>query len=190
MAHLTEPRYFATPQAFRIWLEAHATTATELLVGYYKVGSGRPSMSWPESVDEALCFGWIDGVRRRLDETSYSIRFTPRKPTSIWSNLNIAKYKQLEAEGRMTAAGVKAFSHRKEARSGVYAFEQAGTAELSAAELRGFKREKAAWTFFEATPPGYKKVILHWITTTKREETRAARLAKLVEACAAGKRLR
>jgi len=186
----TSPKFFPTPKAFRIWLKSNAATATELLVGFHKVDSGKPSMTWSESVDEALCFGWIDGVRKRIDDDTYFIRFTPRKPTSIWSNVNIAKFRQLESEGRMTPAGAKAFAHRKEAKSGIYAFEQAATAELSAAELRTFKREKAAWKFFEATPPGYKKVILHWVTTAKREETRAARLVKLMEACAAGERLR
>lgn len=187
---MMSPIFFTTPKAFRAWLKANASTATELLVGFHKVDSGNPSMTWSESVDEALCFGWIDGVRRRIDDETYSIRFTPRKPTSIWSNINIAKYKKLEAEGRMTTAGAIAFTHRKDAKSGIYAFEQAGTAELTAAELRMFKREKVAWKFFEATPPGYKKVILHWVTTAKRAETRAARLTKLVEACAAGERLR
>jgi uncharacterized protein YdeI (YjbR/CyaY-like superfamily) len=161
-----------------------------LLVGFHKVDSGRPSMTWPESVDEALCFGWIDGVRKRIDEHAYSIRFTPRKPASIWSAVNIAKFEQLSASGRMTPAGAAAFAHRTEAKSGVYAYEQADTAELSAAETRAFKRDKAAWKYFEATPPGYRKVILHWITSAKREETRASRFATFVQACAAGKRLR
>ncbi len=183
------PKSFKTPAAFRVWLESNAANETELLVGFHKVGSGRPSMTWSESVDEALCFGWIDGVRRRIDDDTYSIRFTPRRPNSIWSNVNIAKFKQLLLDGRMTPAGTKAFAHRKEAKSGVYAFEQADTAELSAVELRAFKRNKAAWQFFETTPPGYKKVILHWVTTAKRAETRAARLAKLLEACTAGERL-
>lgn len=187
---MTPPKFFATPKAFRTWLRANAAKSTELLVGFHKLDSGIPSITWSASVEEALCFGWIDGVRKRIDDDTYSIRFTPRKPTSIWSNINIAKFKQLEADGRMTPAGAKAFAHRKEEKSGIYAFEQLDTAELSAAELRDFKRNKAAWKFFEATPPGYKKVILHWITTAKREETRAARLAKLVEACAAGERLR
>lgn len=187
---MIEPRFFANPRAFRAWLEANAATSTELLVGFHKVGSGKPSMTWSESVDEALCFGWIDGVTRRIDDETYCIRFTPRKPTSIWSKVNIAKYHKLEAEGRMTPAGTKAFSLRTEAKSGIYAFEQPGMPELSAAELRAFKCNKAAWKFFEATPPGYKKVVLHWVTTAKREETRASRLAKLIEACAAGERLR
>jgi uncharacterized protein YdeI (YjbR/CyaY-like superfamily) len=147
-------------------------------------------MSWSESVDEALCSGWIDGVRRRIDDGAYSIRFTPRKPGSIWSAINIAKVEQLQAEGRMTGAGTEAFARRTDARSKVYSHEQAQTAELSAAELLAFKRDKAAWRFFdEDTPPGYKKVVLHWISSAKKPETRVARLAKLIEACATGQRL-
>lgn len=187
---MTAPTFFRSSKDFRRWLLIHAATATELMVGFYKVDSGRPSMTWPDSVDEALCFGWIDAVRRRIDDESYVIRFTPRKPTSIWSAINIAKYEKLQAEGRMTPAGAKAFAHRKAEKSAVYAYEQANTAELSAQELRAFRRLKAAWTFFEATPPGYRKVILHWVTTAKRAETRASRLATLLEACKAGKRLR
>lgn len=184
------PRFFATPGKFRAWLAANAATAGDLLVGYFKVASEQPSMTWSESVDEALCFGWIDGVRRRINDESYSIRFTPRKPTSIWSAINIAKFEQLSAQGRMTPAGERAFTHRTAARSVVYAYEQPATAELSTTELRNFKRNKPAWQFFAATPPGYRKVLLHWVTAAKRPATRAGRLAKLVEACAAGKRLR
>ncbi len=187
---MATPRFFANAAAFRAWFEANASTATELLVGYHKVGTGRPSMTWSESVDEALCFGWIDGVRRRIDDHAYSIRFTPRKPTSIWSAINIAKVEQLRAEGRMTPAGQQAFARRTKAKSVVYAYEQQSTAELSPSELRSFRRDKAAWTFFEATPPWYKKVILYWVTNAKRPETRAARLEKLVAACAARQRLR
>lgn len=187
---MAEPRFFSTPKAFRTWLEANATTATELLVGFHKVDSGKPSMTWSESVDEALCFGWIDGVTRRVDDASYTVRFTPRKPTSIWSKVNIAKYQKLEAEGRMTPAGAKAFSLRTEAKSGVYSFEQPGMPELSASELRASKRNQPARTFFEAQPAGYRKAVLHWVTTAKRDETRALRLAKLIAASAAGVRLR
>lgn len=184
------PHFFASPSAFRTWLTAHAATAPELLVGFHKVGSGRPSMSWSESVDEALCFGWIDGVRRRIDDGSYSIRFTPRRATSIWSAVNIAKFEQLVAEGRMTAAGVVAYANRKAHKSAVYSHEQAHTAELLPQELAAFQRDAAAWAFFQGTPPGYKKVMLHWVTSAKKTETRAARLAKLRQACAAGERLR
>lgn len=185
-----EPRFFADAPAFRHWLEANAATATELIVGFHKVGSGRPSMSWPESVDEALCFGWIDGVRKRIDDQAYLIRFTPRQPSSIWSAVNIAKFEALQAQGRMTAAGVQAFARRQEARSVVYAYEQPATAELTPQELRDFRRERAAWAYFESTPPGYRKVVLHWVTTAKRAPTRASRLATLVQACRAGTRLR
>lgn len=184
------PTFFPTPQAFRHWLAIHASTATELLVGYHKVGSGTSSMTWSESVDEALCFGWIDGVRRRIDDAAYSIRFTPRKPTSIWSAVNIAKCAQLQAAGRMTAAGAQALAHRTEARSAVYSHERAVPAALSVDELATFQRQPAAWQFLAATPPGYQKVVLHWVYSAKKPETRSARLVKLVEACASGLRLR
>ena len=187
---MVAPTFFATPSAFRHWFEAHAGLATELLVGFHKVGTGRPSMSWSQSVDEALCFGWIDGVRKRVDDASYTIRFTPRKAGSIWSAINIAKVAQLQSEGRMTPAGAAAFARRTDAKSMVYAYEQEVAAELSPAELDAFERNKAAWKFFDASPPGYKKVILHWVCTAKKPETRAARLAKLIEACAVGLRLR
>ena len=188
--HMSTPTFFANSQAFQLWLAAHADSATELLVGFHKVGSGQPCMSWSESVDEALCVGWIDGVRRRIDDARYSIRFTPRKPQSIWSAVNITKFAQLEAAGRMQPAGARAFALRSEARSGVYAYEREDSAELSAPELAAFQHDAAAWAFFERTPPSYRKVVLHWITTAKKPETRAARLAKLVEASSAGRRLR
>lgn len=184
------PTFFQSAQEFRRWLQAHASTRTELLVGFYKVSSGQPSMSWSESVDEGLCFGWIDGVRKRIDEHAYSIRFTPRQPDSIWSAVNIAKYEQLQLQGRMTAAGAQAFALRSAARSRIYAYEQEATAELSVAEQHTFQQETEAWVYWQSTPPSYRKVLLHWITTAKRAETRAARLAKLIDACRAGLRLR
>ncbi|MBA2410137.1 MAG: YdeI/OmpD-associated family protein [Gammaproteobacteria bacterium] len=187
---MTRPKFFEDSTRFRSWLLLNAKTATELIVGFYKIGSRRPSMGWSESVDEALCFGWIDGVRKRIDDESYLIRFTPRKPTSIWSAINIAKFEQLRVEGRMTPAGAKAFAQRTNERSMVYAHEQSEMAELSSQELRTFKRAQAAWKFFEATPPSYRKVVLHWVTTAKKAETRASRLATLVQACVAGERLR
>jgi len=137
---MTAPTFFATANAFRRRLEANAGNATELLVGFNKVGSGKPSLSWPESVDEALCFGWIDGVRKRIDDDAYSIRFSPRKPTSIWSAINIAKVARLQAEGRMAPAGTRAFALRSEARSKVYAYERDADAELSPAESKTFRR--------------------------------------------------
>jgi uncharacterized protein YdeI (YjbR/CyaY-like superfamily) len=171
---MSDPRFFKTSKHFRDWLDTHAAAELELLVGFYKVDSGRPSMTWPESVDEALCYGWIDGVRKRVDDTAYTIRFTPRKTTSIWSAININKVKDLQ----------------QQAKSRIYAFEQAESAELSAEELIAFKREKAAWAYFEACPPGYKKQMIHRITTVKRLETRAVRFAKLVEACKMGERIK
>jgi uncharacterized protein YdeI (YjbR/CyaY-like superfamily) len=186
---MTAPTFFASTRAFRDWLEAHADTATELLVGYHKVDTGVPSMTWSESVDEALCFGWIDGVRKRVDPATYTIRFTPRKPTSIWSAINIAKVERLQAEGRMTAAGLQAFARRTAARSVVYAYEQEAASELSPDELRAFKREKAAWKYFEAAPPGYRRQMLHRVCSAKKPETRRARFEKLVSACTAGVRL-
>ncbi len=183
-------RFFANSAEFRQWLEANAAAEIELLVGFYKIGSGRPSMSWPESVDEALCFGWIDGVRRRIDAAAYQIRFTPRKPTSIWSAVNIAKMDALRASGRMTAAGEAAFSRRTEAKSNVYAYEQASVAELSLGDERAFKQKPEAWQFFQAAPASYRKVILHWLSSAKKPETRAHRFKTLVQACADGRRLR
>ena len=187
---MTSPTFFATPQAFRAWLQKHAATQTELLVGLYKVDSGRPSMTWPESVDEALCFGWIDAVRKRIDDSAYQIRFTRRKPTSVWSAININKYQQLLAQGRITPAGAQAWAHRTASKSVIYAYEQPQTATLTAAELKLFKRQVAAWRFFDDSPPGYRKTLLHWVTTAKKPETRAARLGKLVQACAASLKLR
>jgi len=187
---MNRPVFFADAAAFRLWLEAQADSASELLVGFHKVDSGRPSMTWPESVDEALCFGWIDGVRRRIDESSYSIRFTPRKANSIWSAVNIAKVEALRAQHRMRPAGEAAFARRSAARSAVYSFEQATVAELSAEERLAFQRDIAAWTYFESAPLGYRKTVLHWVTTAKKATTRAERLARLIEACVEGRRLR
>jgi uncharacterized protein YdeI (YjbR/CyaY-like superfamily) len=187
---MTTPKFFKSAQAFGSWLQTNAAIADELLVGFYKVGSGQPSMTWPQAVDEALCYGWIDGVRRRLDDVSYSMRFTPRRRGSIWSAVNIAKYQALQAQGRITPAGVQAFAQRTDGKTAIYAYEQAHTAELSAQEQAAFGRDVAAWAYFEACPAGYKKVMLHWVTTAKKPETRAARLAKLVDACRSGVRLR
>lgn len=184
------PRFFASAAAFRAWLDRHAATASEVVVGYWKVDTGKPSMTWSESVDEALCVGWIDGVRRRIDDDAYQIRFTPRKPTSTWSAINIRKVHELEAAGRMTDAGRAAFARRTAAKSAIYAYEQDSHTELSAAETRTFKARRAAWRYFAACPPGYRKQMLHWITSVKRPETRATRLGLVIDACAVGRRLR
>jgi uncharacterized protein YdeI (YjbR/CyaY-like superfamily) len=181
--------YFESAAAFRWWLESNAATSSELLAIYRKVATGRASMSYSESVDEAICFGWIDGVRKRVDDDTYSIRFTRRRPSSIWSAVNIAKVERLRAEGRMTPNGKKVFALRTEAKSAVYAHEQASPAELSSAERRMFKRSRLAWKFFESTPAGYRRFVLHWVTSAKKEETRASRLSKLVDACALSERV-
>ena len=186
---MTSPVFFEDAQAFRAWLAAHAHDASELLVGFHKVGTGKPCMTWSESVDQALCYGWIDGVRKRVDDASYTIRFTPRKTGSIWSAVNIDKIATLRTQGLMTPAGEAAFAQRSEDRSRVYSHERATPAELSAEDLVRFQRHKAAWAFFEACPPGYRKRMLHVVTSAKKAETRAARLDRLIAACAEGRRL-
>ena len=183
------PTFFETAIAFSAWLAKHAATRSELLVGFHKRGSGRKSLTWPESVDEALCFGWIDGVRKRIDDDSYTIRFTPRKPTSIWSAINIERVRILESEGRMKEAGLKAYAHRREAKSKIYAYEQAACATLERDDEAAFRRNKAAWKFFEAQPPGYRHLVVWRIVSAKRAETRRDRLAKLIEASQNGQRL-
>jgi uncharacterized protein YdeI (YjbR/CyaY-like superfamily) len=186
---MSAPRFFATPAAFRAWLDANHGRETELLVGFYKKGSGKPSITWPESVDEALCYGWIDGVRRSLGDESYAIRFSPRKPSSIWSNVNIAKVKALLAAGRMTPAGVAAWERRDPERSGIYLFERNNPVAFDAEAERRFRRSRRAWTFFQAQPPGYRRLATHYVTSAKRSETRERRLAILIECSARGERL-
>lgn len=184
-----EPRFFARPEDFRRWLAAHHVQESALLVGFHKLGSGLPSITWPESVDEALCFGWIDGVRRRLDDLSYAIRFTPRKPTSTWSAVNIRRMAELIAEGRVETPGLAAFERRSEKKSAIYAYEQRNEAAFDAAFERRFRAQKAAWTFFQAQPPGYRQLATYWVMTAKRPETREKRLEKLIEVSGAGRRI-
>ena len=181
--HPGEPTFFATPEAFRKWLAKHHASRAELLVGFHKVGSGKPSMSWPESVDEALCAGWIDSVRRRIDEHSYSIRFTPRRATSTWSAVNIRRVEVLSAQGRMLPAGLQAFAARKEHKSGIYAYEQRPES-LPPAYEKLFKRHKAAWKFYQAMPPGYRKTTCWLVISAKTEATRLKRLNQLIDDCA------
>jgi uncharacterized protein YdeI (YjbR/CyaY-like superfamily) len=183
------PRFFDRPQAFRAWLEKNGMNTESLLVGFHRVHTRKPCMTWPESVDEALCFGWIDGVRTSLGDDAYTVRFSPRREGSIWSAINIAKASVLRTRGRMRPAGLEAFAKRTERKSVVYSYEQRGIAVLTPAERRLFRSEKTAWSFFQATSPGYRKVILHWITTAKRAETRERRLAKLIDASGRGRRL-
>jgi len=182
-----QPTYFTTEADFRRWLEANRQTAPELLVGFWKKGSGKPSINWPQARDQALCFGWIDGVRRSLGEESYTIRFTPRRKGSIWSKVNVERYEALKADGRMTTAGTRAYEENK-GKSGLYAYENE-LAELSAEEEARFRTNKAAWADWEKRPSGYRKTVLHWITRAKKPETRARRLAQLIEDSAAGRRI-
>ncbi|MBD3583992.1 YdeI/OmpD-associated family protein [Flavobacterium selenitireducens] len=183
-----EPTFFETPSDFRKWLERNHDSKTELLVGFYKVGSGKPSISWPESVDQALCFGWIDGVRKSIDSESYSIRFTPRKPTSIWSAVNIGKMEELTKAGLMRPEGEKAFAKRTEARSNIYSHETESVAFDAELEER-FRQNEKAWAFFSAQPPSYRKVITHWVISAKQDKTRRSRLEKAIAESEKGKRL-
>ena len=182
-----DPKFFATPEAFRKWLAANHAAKDELLVGFYKVGSGKASMTWSESVDQALCFGWIDGVRKKWDDEAYTIRFTPRRERSIWSAVNIAKVAELTEKGLMEKAGIAAFEKRDEARSQIYAYENA--AELSGEFEDIFKNNKKAWAFFMDQPPGYRRLNIHRIMSAKQEKTRRARLEVLIAASGRSKRI-
>src|SRR5258707_13858074 len=181
-------KYFKSTQDFRRWLEKHHAITQELWVGYYKKSSQQPSITWPESVDQALCFGWIDGIRKGVDEISYQIRFTPRRRGSIWSAINIKRAKELVRQKQMRPTGLKAFAARIENKSGIYSYEQR-SAELKQPYAKLLKKNKAAWNFFENQSPSYRKMIGWWIISAKREETRMARLAKLISETAKGKRL-
>jgi uncharacterized protein YdeI (YjbR/CyaY-like superfamily) len=183
------PTFFATPDAFRAWLAAHHDSAEELWVGFYKKDTGKPSITWPESVDEALCHGWIDGVRKSLGAESYVIRFTPRKPRSNWSAVNVARVAELTKLGRMTPAGLAAFERRAPEKTGIYAYEQRKTAALDPADEKRFRANRSAWKFFERQPPSYRQLVIWRVVTAKRAETRERRLAELVDACARGERL-
>jgi uncharacterized protein YdeI (YjbR/CyaY-like superfamily) len=182
-----KPTFFPTEADFRAWLAAHHETAPELLVGFWKKASGRPSIDWPQARDQALCFGWIDGVRKSLGEDSYTIRFTPRRKGSIWSRVNVARYEALTLAGQMKPAGVRAYEENK-GRTGVYAYENAQAA-LAAGETARFRANEAAWADWERRPPGYRKVALHWIASAKKPETRARRFATLIADSAAGRKI-
>ena len=183
------PVFFETPAQFRDWFAEHAASATELMVGFMKRDTGMPSITWPEAVDEALCVGWIDGVRYRIDERRYKIRFTPRRPGSIWSAVNIDRMAALTAEARVKPAGLAAFAGRIEAKSRIYAYEQPGMAELSSAEWQLFDAHGTARVFFDAQPPGYRKRMLTWVAGAKQAATREKRLRGLIAASEAGQRL-
>ena len=182
-----EPTYFPTEADFRRWLKANHQRADELLVGFWKKGSGKPSIDWPQARDQALCFGWIDGIRKSLGDEAYTIRFTPRRKGSIWSKVNVERYAALKADGQMTPAGERAYEENKE-KSGLYAYERE-LASLSPDDEARFRKNKAAWADWETRPPGYRKTVLHWVTSAKRQETRDKRLAILMESSARGEKI-
>jgi uncharacterized protein YdeI (YjbR/CyaY-like superfamily) len=173
------PKFFATQAAFRKWLEKNHRKTTELLVGFYKVNSGKPSMTWSQSVDEALCFGWIDGVRKSIDKYSYSIRFTPRKPTSIWSSINIAKVENFISQGLMQQSGLESFEKRTEGKSKIYPHE-IGEVKFSPAFEKQFKANKVAWKYFQSLASSYRKLSTNWVMRAKQQTTRMKRLNELI----------
>lgn len=181
------PTFFATRSEFRTWLEKHHEDEHELWLGLYKKSSGKPSITWPEAVDEALCFGWIDGVRKSIDDETYMNRFTPRNKRSNWSAVNIKRAKELIALGRMRPAGLKAFEARTDERSAVYSYEQRHAAKLDHAQERQLRANAKAWEFFQSRPPSYRKAAVYWVMSAKKEETRARRLAQLIDDSAAGR---
>jgi len=186
-AQAPRPRFFASLAAFRAWLERHHDTASELWVGVHKKDSGKPSITWPEAVDEALSFGWIDGIRKGLDDTGYMNRFTPRRPGSTWSARNVSRVRELMREGRMRPAGLAAFEARNEDRSGIYSYEQRHAVRLTPGQERALRANRRAWAFFQAQPPGYRTAAVWWVVSAKREETRQRRLARLIEDSASGR---
>jgi len=183
-----DPRLFKDQAAFRAWLSKNHAAATELWVGFYNKASGKSAMTYAQAVDESLCWGWIDGIKKKVDEERYTNRFTPRKPVSKWSTVNLRRYAELLAEGRVALPGAEAFARYDPAKQGDYSFEarpDAFPAELE----RAFRKEKTAWAFFQAQPPGYRRTAIHWVSSAKREETRLRRLAQLVEVSREGERL-
>ena len=179
-----EPKFFATPSDFRAWLEVHHEQETELWVGYYKTSTGKPSITWPESVDQALCFGWIDGIRKSIDEESYRIRFTPRKPTSNWSEVNTNRVKELTQLGLMHPAGLKAFEKRSADQT--YSYEQRSNAALSEEDEQQLRANQQAWEFFQKQPSSYRKAAIWWVISAKQEKMRKSRLARLIDDSANG----
>ena len=188
MAPTSRPTFFVSPDAFRRWLERHHASASELWVGFYKIGSGRGGLTYREALDEALCFGWIDGVRRRLDDRAFVQRFTPRKATSYWSAVNTKRAHELTRAGRMHAAGLDAFARRDAAATTRYSFERAAAA-LAPADTKRFRANRRAWAFFQAQPPGYRRIAVHWVVSAKKPETRQRRLDTLIADSAAGRRI-
>jgi len=185
-----EPTFFATASEFRAWLEEHHREARELWVGFYKKGSGKPSITWPEAVDQALCFGWIDGVRKSIDDVAYANRFTPRRARSAWSAVNVKRVEELTKLGLMRPAGLEAFAQRTEDRSGTYSYEQRDAARLEPSYEREFRANEKAWEFFRAQPPWYRRAATWWVVSAKKEETRLRRLATLIDDSEHGRTVR
>jgi uncharacterized protein YdeI (YjbR/CyaY-like superfamily) len=183
-----KPKFFTTPEQLRAWLEKNHATADELEVGFHKKSSGKKSITYAEALDEALCFGWIDGVKRSLNETSYQQRFTPRRARSIWSLVNVKHVERLKKSGRMHPAGIAAYEQRDPKRTGIYAFENAPR-EISAEYEKEFRKVKGAWEYFQTYPPYLKRTVSYWVMSAKKEETRATRLRRLIESCARGERI-
>lgn len=183
-----KPKFFSSPAEFRQWLEQNHDRASELMIGFHKKSSGKESITYAEALDEALCFGWIDGVRKKLNETSYVQRFTPRKPRSIWSLINVNHVERLKKEGRMYPAGLEAYARRDPKRTGIYSFENEPH-KLAPAYEKKFRQNKSAWKFFEEQPPYYKKLMIFRIMSGKKEETRLRRLEQLIETSAQSKRI-
>ncbi len=184
-----DPIFFRTPEEMYAWLEAHRATETELMVGFFKTSAPEKGITWPQSVDMALCFGWIDSVRPSGSDTTYHIRFTPRKPNSIWSKVNVAKVEALIEKGLMRPAGLRAFEARKPEKTGVYSFEREHEAFSGDYEAQ-FKANSAAWDWFHTQAPSYQKAATHWVLDGKKEETRLKRLNELIESSAKGERLK
>jgi uncharacterized protein YdeI (YjbR/CyaY-like superfamily) len=188
-ASADQPRFFTTPERFRAWLEQHHADATELWVGFHKRDTGKASITWPQSVDQALCFGWIDGIRKSLGDQSYVIRFTPRRPTGKWSTVNTRRMSELMEQGLVRPAGLAAFERRDAAKSADYSYERRHQAKLPKAFERRFRANERAWSYFEAEAPWYRRATTHWVVSAKREETRERRLATLIDCSARGKRI-
>ena len=180
--------FFTTPTAFRRWLDRHHASAAELWLGMYKVGSGKQSVTYKEALDEALCFGWIDGVRKRIDDDAFMQRFTPRTPKSYWSAVNTKRALELQKAGRMHAAGLAAFERRDRTKTERYSFERASAA-FAPEDVKRFRANRQAWAYFEAEAPWYRRVVVHWVTSAKKDETRQRRLDRLIADSAAGRRI-
>ncbi|WP_246606026.1 YdeI/OmpD-associated family protein [Paractinoplanes toevensis] len=183
-----EAQFFDTADDLRAWFEQHHESALELFVGYWKKGSGRAGVSHPEAIEQALCFGWIDSIARRIDEASYRVRFTPRRKGSVWSEVNVAKIAELTERGLMRPAGTRAFDSRKIDAAPAYSYEQGG-AELDLEQIARFKTQKAAWEWFEGQSAYYRRAASHWVISAKRPETRERRLSQLIADSGAGRRV-